>query len=76
MSMRIMSGTLVAGLGSALSLVALWLRLRWRTRQERKESLVAIAHAMRRGGRIEERQSDGTWLCLIVDQVRTGREEP
>jgi hypothetical protein len=74
MSLSLTSGTVLAGLGPVMSLMALWLRLRWRTRHERarKESLVAIVHAMRQGGRIEERRPDGTWLRLTVEKTVCG----
>lgn len=49
-----------------LSLLALWLRLRWQAQrqEERHHYLVAIARALPGGSQIDEGQPDGTWLRL------------
>jgi hypothetical protein len=54
-----------------LSLLALWLRLRWQARQqqERHHYLVAIARALPEGGRIDEGHPGGTWLRLTIDRL-------
>ncbi len=49
--------------------LALWLRLRWRVRQEQARGayLVGIAQALPRGGRFDGRCGDGTRLRLVVN---------
>ncbi|MGH3866769.1 MAG: hypothetical protein ACRDQ4_11640 [Pseudonocardiaceae bacterium] len=54
-----------------LSLLALWLRLRWQAhqQQERHHYLVAIARALPEGGQIDEGHPDGTWLKLTIGRL-------
>jgi hypothetical protein len=61
-------------LGPAAGLIGLWLRLRWRTRQEhaRRRTLVALARALRRGSRLEEHAADGTILRITIGHARDG----
>ena len=77
MTLHLMSETLLIGLSPVMSLAALWLRLRWRTRQEhaRRRSLVALVKVMPPGGQIEERRPDGTLLRLAIDHAPTGQEQ-
>jgi len=55
-----------------LSLLGLWLRLRWRVRQEhaRRRYLVAIAQALSAGGQIDERTAEGSWLRVAIRPSR------
>lgn len=56
----------VIAMRGLLSLLALWLRLRWQAQQqeERHHYLVAIARALPEGSQIDEAQPDGAWLRL------------
>ncbi len=56
----------------SLSVLALWLRLRWRVQQEhaRRRYLVAIARALPEGSQVDEGRSDGTWLRLAIAHAR------
>jgi len=49
-------------------LAALWIRFRWRMRQEkaRGDSLVAIAEALPSGGRLRDQRADGSCITLTV----------
>jgi hypothetical protein len=52
-----------------LSLLALWLRLRWQAhqQQERHHYLVAIIRALPAGGQVDEGHPGGTWLRLTIN---------
>ncbi|MGH3811999.1 MAG: hypothetical protein ACRDUV_06020 [Pseudonocardiaceae bacterium] len=67
----------VIGAQGLLSLVALWLRLRWQARQqqERHHYLVAIARALPDGSRIDEGHRDGTWLRLTIDRSQASEDD-
>ena len=57
----------VIGAQGLLSLLALWLRLRWQAQQqERHRYLVAIARVLPEGSRIDEGHRDSTWLRLTI----------
>jgi hypothetical protein len=58
-----------------LSVLALWLRLRWRVREEQahRQYLVAVVRILPPGGMIQERRADGSSLMLTV--VSTNRCE-
>lgn len=60
----------VLGAQGLLSLLALWLRLRWQAQQqlERHHYLVAIARTLPEGSYIDEGHPDGTWLKLTIDR--------
>lgn len=55
-----------------LSLLALWLRLRWQAQlqRERHHYLVAITRALPEGSCIDEGHPDGTWSRLTIDRPR------
>jgi hypothetical protein len=60
----------------SLSVLALWLRLRWRVREEQahRQYLVAVVRTLPAGSTIRERRADGSSLMLTVVRV-DGREE-
>ena len=60
--------TVVALAAPATSVLALWLRLRYRLRgeRERRQYLVDAAAALPPGSRVEESRDDGTRLALTV----------
>ena len=62
--------TMIAAYGCGL--LALWLRLRWRARQEQvhRQYVVAIARALPAGSQIEEGDTDGRWLRLALAPAR------
>ena len=62
----------VLGAQGLLSLLALWLRLRWQAHQQREHHhyLVAIARTLPEGSCIDEGRPDGTRLKLVVDRSR------
>ena len=57
------------------SLLGLWLRLSWRTRQERarRETLVDLTHALCPGSELEETAADGTRLRITLTFPCAGR---
>jgi hypothetical protein len=63
----------VIGAQGLLSLLALWLWLRWQAQQQQEchRYLVAIARALPEGSRIDEGHRDGTWLRLTSDRPQT-----
>jgi hypothetical protein len=54
-----------------LSVLALWLRLRWRVREEQAHCwcLVAVVDTLPPGSRIQERRADGSSLMVTVADV-------
>jgi hypothetical protein len=60
-----------------ISLVTLWLRLRWRAQQqlERHHYLVTIARTLPEGSNIDEGHSDGTWLKLTIDRPQPSGDD-
>jgi hypothetical protein len=60
-----------------LSVLALWLRLRWRLREEqtRFRYLVAVVDTLPPGSRIQERRADGSSLMLTVAYMDACEEE-
>lgn len=60
----------VIGARGLLSLLALWLRLRWRSQQqqERHRYLVAITPLLPVGSQLDEGDWDGTWFKLTIDR--------
>lgn len=62
----------VLGAQGLLSLLALWLRLRWQAQQqrERHQYMVTIARTLPNGSYIDEGHPDGTWLKLTIDRPR------
>ena len=58
--------TMIAAQG--VGLLALWLRLRWRAKQEQahRQYVVAMALALPKGSQIDEGYRDGTWLRLTI----------
>jgi len=53
-----------------LSVLALWLRLRWRVREEQAHCryVVAIVDNLPPGSRIQERRADGSsWMMTVAD---------
>lgn len=69
----IMMGAVVALNG--LTVIALWLRLRWRVRREqaRGRTLAELADALSAGGELDERFPDGSHRRLTVAGVRQER---
>ncbi|WP_433121919.1 hypothetical protein [Micromonospora sp. CA-246542] len=61
-------GLAAAAVASVTGLAALWIRVRWRMRQEkaRGDSLVAIAEALPSGGRLRDQRADGSCITLTV----------
>lgn len=74
MSVRLSALLYGAALGPVVGLVGLWLRLSWRTRQERarRRTLVTLAQTLRRNSWLEEQMADGTVLRIVVDDSRQG----
>lgn len=68
MSSQELVTTGVEVIGLILSLVALWLRLRFRVHdeRERRRDLLTVAATLPAGSRIHEHRHDGTHLTLIV----------
>jgi hypothetical protein len=68
MTLHLTATDLAVVLAPVTSLLALWLRLVWRTRQEhaRRGTLVDLAHTMRPGSELEETAADGTHLRIIL----------
>jgi hypothetical protein len=60
-----------------LSVLALWLRLRWRVREEqaRCQYLVAVVGTLPPGSKIQERRADGSSLMLTVARIDACEEE-
>ncbi|WDZ83242.1 hypothetical protein [Micromonospora cathayae] len=58
----------LAVLAKAGTVTALWIRLRWRVRQEQAhgETLVALAAALPAGGQVRDRRADGSGWTLTV----------
>jgi hypothetical protein len=52
----------------AFSLIALWLRLRWRLKQEHvhRQYVVAVTRAIREGGQLDMDLVDGSSLRIMV----------
>lgn len=69
-----LGGIIVASLGASTRLLALWIRARWRVRQEevRGDALIAIAEALPAGGRLFDQRADGSCITLTVPPTRTG----
>ncbi|MET8197975.1 MULTISPECIES: hypothetical protein [Micromonospora] len=67
-------GLAAATVTSVTGLVALWIRVRWRLRQEktRCDALIAIAEALPDGGRLRDQRADGSCITLTVP-APTGR---
>ncbi|MFI6824998.1 hypothetical protein ACIBJE_29230 [Micromonospora sp. NPDC050187] len=63
----------LAIVAKASTVLALWIRLRWRVRQEqaRGETLVTLAAALAAGGQVRDRRADGSCWTLTVP-ARTG----
>ncbi|MBQ1012507.1 hypothetical protein KBX53_16390 [Micromonospora sp. M51] len=61
-------GLAAATVTSLTGLLALWIRARWRVRQEktRGDSLIAIAEALPAGGRLRDQRADGSCITLTV----------
>jgi hypothetical protein len=61
----------------SLSVLALWLRLRWRVREEQahRQYLVAVMRTLPPGSTIRERRADGSSLMLTVVHVNACEEE-
>lgn len=68
MSLHMDGVTIGAALYLSVGLITLWLRLRWRTRQERarRRTFVSLARTLPRDGQLEERAADGTVLRIVV----------
>jgi hypothetical protein len=64
------------GAQTIVGVIGLWLRLRWRTRQEQLHSrmLVELAAALRGGAEVEEPRHNGSRMTLIVS-ARQKRDE-
>lgn len=58
-------------------MLALWLRLRWRMREEEahRQYLVAAVRTLPPGGMIQERRADGSSLMLTVVSSNRCEEE-
>ncbi|RLK24690.1 hypothetical protein DER29_2617 [Micromonospora sp. M71_S20] len=61
-------GLAATAVASLTGLLALWIRVRWRVRQEkaRGDSLIAIAEALPSGGRLRDQRADGSCITLTV----------
>jgi hypothetical protein len=59
-------GLASAAIIQACSLTALWLRLRWRVKQEHahREYLVAVLQTLPEGGQVNEQGADGARLTI------------
>lgn len=68
MTLHLTATDLVVALAPVMSLIALWLRLSWRTRQERarRGTLINLAQTLRPGSELEETAADGTHLRIAV----------
>jgi hypothetical protein len=68
MTLHVTATDLVVVLAPVMSLIALWLRLSWRTRQERarRGTLVDLAQTLRPGSELEETAADGTHLRITL----------
>jgi hypothetical protein len=75
MNLHLTAADLAVILGPVTGLVGLWLRLSWRTRQERarRRTLVDLAQTLRRGCEFEEHAADGTRLRITVNGVANGQ---
>lgn len=68
MTLQLTATDLVVALAPVVSLIALRLRLSWRTRQEcaRRGTLVNLAQALRPGSELDETAADGAHLRITV----------
>jgi hypothetical protein len=68
----VQTASVIAGVaaiaGHGLAVLALWLRLRGRVRHEQARGgcIVDLARALAKGGEIDERRPDGSWLKLSI----------
>jgi hypothetical protein len=67
-------GAALVVVSRVLWLLALWLHLRGRVRQEHahREYVTALADRLPNGSRVEERRSDGSHLHLVIDSIERG----
>ena len=65
------------GAQGLLSLLTLWLQLRWQAQRQRERHhyLVTIARTLPAGSYIDEGYPDGTWLKLTLDRPRPSESD-
>jgi hypothetical protein len=68
MIMHLTATDLGVALAPVTGLIALWLRLSWRTRQEhaRRGTLVGLVQTLRQGSELEETAAAGTHLRITL----------
>jgi uncharacterized membrane protein len=71
------AGALATIAAQGLSVLALWLRLRWRVRekQARCRYVVVVVDNIPPGGKIQKRRTDGIWLLVTVAGIDVCEEE-
>ncbi|SCL23702.1 hypothetical protein GA0074692_1631 [Micromonospora pallida] len=64
----------LAVVAKASTVLALWIRLQWRVRQEqaRGETLVALVAALPAGGQVRDLRPDGSCCTLTVPSRKDG----